>query len=92
MTGSRPAALGSADAASQQRADSDLSSQPSDPDELAMIAAGFPAFRLWRVTIYDRIRYIAQGASLDTHPYTVVTGDLDELRAALSAGQQVSEQ
>jgi hypothetical protein len=92
MTGSCPAAMGNADAANRLRADIDLGRQPSDSDKLALIAAGFPAFHLWRATIYDRIRYIAQGASLDTHPYAVVTADLDELHAALTAGQQDCEQ
>jgi hypothetical protein len=59
-----------------------------DLDELALIAAGFPAFHLWHGHIYDRTRYIAQGHNLDTHPHTVVTGDLGELAAALAAGQQ----
>jgi DNA-binding XRE family transcriptional regulator len=47
-----------------------------DPAELALVAAGFPAF--------------PQGSNLAGHPYAVVTGDLTELRAALSAGQQAT--
>jgi hypothetical protein len=60
-----------------------------DPDELALIAAGFPEFRLWRETTLDRTHYIARGRDLNTHPHTIVTTDLDELSATLLAGQQV---
>jgi len=57
------------------------------PRELALLAAEFPAFRFWRQTFHDRTLYIAQGTSLSTSPHTVVTDDLGELRAALTAGQ-----
>jgi hypothetical protein len=63
---------------------------PRDPDEMALVAAGFPEFRLWRETTLDRTCYVARGRSLHTHPHTVVTADLDELSAALQAGQQAS--
>ena len=59
-----------------------------DPDELALIAAGFPEFRLWRETILDRTCYVARSLDLSTNPHTVVTADLDELSAALRSGQQ----
>ena len=59
MTAARSAAMGIDDADSRQRADVDLSSEPLDPDELALLAAGCPAFRLWRATVYDRICYVA---------------------------------
>ena len=58
-----------------------------DHDELALLASEFPAFRFWRQTFHDRTLYIAQGTSLSTRPHTVVTDDLGELRAALTAGQ-----
>jgi hypothetical protein len=61
---------------------------PGEPDELALLAAGFPAFRLWRETVHDRTRYIARGISLGTRPHTVITDDLDELRTALAADKQ----
>jgi hypothetical protein len=61
---------------------------PDDPDELALTAAGYPAFRLWRETGYDGTRYIARARSLTTHPHTVVTGSLPELTAALAAGTE----
>jgi hypothetical protein len=59
-----------------------------DPDELALVAAGFPAFRLWREVTCEGTRYVAQGNNLAAHPYAVVTGDLTELLATLSAGQK----
>jgi hypothetical protein len=58
---------------------------PTDPDELAMIAAGFPAFCIWREARYDGARYAAQARSLATRPAAVITRDLAELRAALTA-------
>jgi DNA-binding XRE family transcriptional regulator len=61
-----------------------------DPDELALVAAGFPAFRLWREVTCEGTRYVAQGGNLAARPYAVVTGDLTELRAALSAGEQAT--
>jgi hypothetical protein len=65
---------------------------PPDHDELAALAAGFPAFRLSRTTAYDRTRYTAEARSLDTHPHTVVTADLAELAAALTTGQHPDRQ
>jgi hypothetical protein len=59
---------------------------PADPDELALLAAGFPGFRIWREAVPGRVRYVARGVSLDARPHTVVTGDLAELRAALAGG------
>jgi hypothetical protein len=63
---------------------------PADPGELALTAAGFPGFRLWRETTGDGTRYVARALSLATHPYTVVTSSLSELAAALDAGPQDS--
>jgi hypothetical protein len=60
--------------------------RPTDADKLALVAAGFPTFRLWRETILDRTRYVAQGTSLDSHPHTVITDDLAELAASLNSG------
>jgi len=62
--------------------------EAADPDELALVAAGFPAFRLWRETTGDGTRYVARARSLRTHPHAVVTGSLPELAAALTAGQE----
>ena len=65
--------------------------EPRDLDDLALIAAGFPDFRLWRETTLDRTCYVARGRDLNTHPDTVVTADLDELSAALLAGQRLPQ-
>ena len=61
--------------------------EPSDPgpEELALIAAGFPSFAIWRSVTADRTRYFAQGLDLSTHPSAVVTDDLEELVTALTA-------
>jgi hypothetical protein len=61
---------------------------PRDLDELALIAAGFPEFRLWRETNFDHTCYVASSRDLNSHPHTVVTADLDELSATLHAGQR----
>jgi hypothetical protein len=60
---------------------------PEDAEELARIAAGFPAYCLWRSIAVGHSRYVAQSTELDAHPHTVVTSDLAELAAALMAGQ-----
>jgi len=65
-----------------------MTSPPDDPDDLALIAAGFPAYRLWRSIAVGHRRYVAQTTDLDTHPYAVMTDNLAELAAALAAGQQ----
>jgi hypothetical protein len=62
--------------------------EPPDPDELALIAAGFPEFRLWRETTFHHTCYVARGRDLNTHPHAVVTADLHELSAMLLAGRQ----
>lgn len=53
----------------------------AEADQLASLQADFPQFRIWREITFNRRRYIARGR----HPHTVVTPDLDELRAELSA-------
>jgi hypothetical protein len=58
---------------------------PPDPDELALISAGFPGFRVWREVRADGTRYAAQARDLATRPSAVVTADLAELRAVLVA-------
>jgi hypothetical protein len=64
----------------------------ADQDELALIAAGFPAFSVWRQVLYDRTLYTAQARDLATHPSTVITQDVTELRSALRGGGQSSAQ
>jgi hypothetical protein len=61
-----------------------------DADELAMIAAGFPAFSIWRSVTAAGRRYVAQSLSLQTHPHTVVTDNLAELTTALTAAATIS--
>jgi hypothetical protein len=60
---------------------------PADPDELALISAGFPRFRVWREVRADGTRYAAQARDLATRPSAVVTDDPAELRAALAGPQ-----
>jgi hypothetical protein len=59
------------------------SGDTGDQDELALISAGFPAFSVWRQVLYDRTLYTAQARDLATHPSTVITQDVAELRNAL---------
>jgi hypothetical protein len=56
--------------------------------ELALTAARFPAFCVWRETIRSRTRYVARSLDLRTQPHTVVTSDLAELVAELVAGER----
>jgi hypothetical protein len=59
----------------------------AEPDEIAGVQQDFPQHRIWREIIGDRApRYVARARSLDIHPHTVITGDLEELRAALGGG------
>jgi len=57
----------------------------ADLDELALVAAGYPAFRFWREITVDHTRFVARATIISTHPYTIITDDLGELRAALRA-------
>jgi hypothetical protein len=54
------------------------------PGQLADLRKQFPGFRIWREMTGERSRYLARSA----RPHTVVTGDLGELRTALSGGLQ----
>jgi hypothetical protein len=58
-----------------------------DLDELALLAAGYPAFQFWRETLPDRSWHIARTNDLQVHPTAVITDDLAELQAALRAGK-----
>lgn len=55
-------------------------------DSLPGLCADFPAFRIWREIIGDRIQYVARRRHADAHPHTVVTTDPAKLRAALADG------
>jgi hypothetical protein len=58
-----------------------------DNPGLLTLRADFPQFRIWAETLGRRTRYIARRLDPGTRPHTVVTPDLDELRAALSGDQ-----
>jgi hypothetical protein len=55
-------------------------------DTLAGLCEEFPAFRIWREIIGDRIQYVARRRSPDTHPHSVVTADAARLRSLLASG------
>ena len=55
-----------------------------EPDLLSGLRDDFPGFRIWREEVCGRVRYVACRQRRDLHPYAVVTGDPDELRAALA--------
>jgi hypothetical protein len=46
----------------------------------------FPAYRIWREVIRGRSCYVACSRRIGVRPHTLVTPDLDELRAGLLAG------
>jgi hypothetical protein len=58
-----------------------------DPGDMACQAARFPGHVIDRVSIFDRVRYVARARSLDAHPYVIVTASLDELWRELTAAQ-----
>jgi hypothetical protein len=60
-----------------------------EPDPLPGLQADFPAFRIWREDVCGRICYVARRRRPDLHPHTCVTGDPDELRAALPPERKV---
>jgi hypothetical protein len=55
-----------------------------DAARLDQLRTDFPDFDIAREIIRDRIRYVSHGRRLGVQPHTVVTADLEELRAALS--------
>jgi hypothetical protein len=57
-------------------------------DWLARLCEEFPAFRIWREIIGDRLQYVARRRNPGTHPHTVVTADPARLRSALSTGNR----
>jgi hypothetical protein len=63
----------------------------ADDDQLALIAAEHPEFRIWREATYARSRYICRSLDLHVNPHTLVTGSLDELAAELSAARRRRE-
>jgi hypothetical protein len=56
--------------------------------QLRRLSAEFPAFHIAMETTADnRVRFVARSRDADTQPRVVITPDVAELRAALSAGQ-----
>jgi hypothetical protein len=56
--------------------------------QLDRLSADFPAFAIWLEPMADNsTRFVARNRHPDVHPRMVVTSDVAELRAALSAGQ-----
>jgi hypothetical protein len=52
------------------------------------LAVEFPRFAIWLEPAEDdKVRYIAKNRHPDVHPRMVITADVAELRATLSAGQ-----
>jgi S-adenosyl methyltransferase len=51
--------------------------------ELASLRHDYPGFRVWQEVTGDRVRYVARRLPLGGGLHTVVTADLDELRAVL---------
>lgn len=62
-------------------------SGPGADGELALLRLEFPGHLIGEESIMGRIRYVARRRREGTHPHTIVTPDLGELRAALEAGQ-----
>src|SRR5450755_2174847 len=56
----------------------------AEAGRLADLRAEFPRFRIWQETVGDRVRYVARRVYAGSAPHTVVTHDLDELRATLN--------
>jgi hypothetical protein len=54
---------------------------------LATLQEEFPAFRIWQETTLTGPRYIACSRHLNQSPHTLITRDLAELRAELSAAK-----
>ena len=57
-----------------------------DAARLDQLRNDFPDFDIAREIIRDRIRYVSRRRRPGVQPHTVVTADLEELRAALSPG------
>ena len=64
---------------------------PGDSAALPALRDEFPDFRIWRETTGNRTCFIARRLSWGTHPHTVVTADLAELRAELGADPTTAE-
>jgi hypothetical protein len=56
-------------------------------DPLPALQAEFPGHRIWRESLYGRIRYVARSLHLDLNPHTVITADPEEMRTALASSR-----
>ncbi len=60
---------------------------PHGPGVLAQLRAEFPQFRISREIIPGHTRYVARRREPGTHPHTLVTPSIAELRTALQRPQ-----
>ena len=56
---------------------------PALADDLTVLRADFPAYKIWQEHTPGRARYVARSLRDGLNPHTVVTSDLAELRNAL---------
>jgi O-methyltransferase involved in polyketide biosynthesis len=59
-------------------------------EDLAVLQAEFPAFRIWEEQMPGRVRYVARSRTDGINPHTVITADLEELRIALQPSPAAS--
>jgi hypothetical protein len=52
-------------------------------EDLAVLRAEFPAYKIWQEQTPGRVRYVARSRRHDVNPHTVITADVAELRGAL---------
>jgi len=57
------------------------------PDPLLALQHEFPRYRISQEEICGRVRYAARSLEHGLRPHTVITGDLDEMQAALEPSQ-----
>jgi hypothetical protein len=55
-------------------------------EDLAVLQAEFPAYKIWQERTSGRVRYVARSRLRDVNPHTVITADVVELREALKPG------
>src|SRR5215468_10722315 len=52
-------------------------------EDLAVLRAQFPAYKIWQEHTPGRVRYVARSRHTHVNPHTVITADLAELRDVL---------
>jgi O-methyltransferase involved in polyketide biosynthesis len=57
------------------------------PDPILALQHQFPRYRISQEAICDRVRYVARSREHGLRPHTVISDDLEELRAALEPSQ-----